>query len=246
MLARQRELGGGETGRHPRAFAGDAPGIDRGEADSQNQRRPKASQIERRQVEIFGRRPGQRIVHHRYDGRGSQRNAAEYQRIAEVERRGRDDDGCDEHQGEGVGDAARQIEQNRELQHIVGEIDCRFAIGETMTRRIAQGENDIEPGAERHASKALGERQRIAKTEIDHEQRRRLSGGGHPTQIRQSAQTDAAAHRRNLRRRHGLPARRLHFRVSRLHAPSTGVRFLLYPPAFAILSTGSIQPKLRH
>ena len=37
-----------------------------------------------------------------------------------------------EHQGKGIGDAAGQIEQRRQLQHVEGEIERGFAIGEAV------------------------------------------------------------------------------------------------------------------
>ena len=113
----------------------------------------------------------QRIVHHG-DHRGDrQREGAQDQRVAEIERRGRDDDRRDEHQSERIGDAAREIEKNRQLQHVIGQIDRRFAVGEAVARRIAQGENHVESGAERNAGHALDERQRITEAKIDDDHR---------------------------------------------------------------------------
>ena len=64
MLARQRQLGGGQARRHARGFRCDAPGIDRGEADADHQRRPDAGLVKLRQQQRFACRPGQRLVHH--------------------------------------------------------------------------------------------------------------------------------------------------------------------------------------
>ena len=52
-----------KPGRHARRFAGDAPGIDRGEADADHERSPDAALIERRQEQRLVRRPGQGLVH---------------------------------------------------------------------------------------------------------------------------------------------------------------------------------------
>ena len=218
LFARQSKLGGGKTGRHPGAFAGDAPSIDRGKSDAEHQRGPEAGLIKLRQHEMLGRRPGQRFVHHRDQRSRRQRDATQDQRIAQIEGRRRDDDGSDEHQGERIGDAAGEIKKGRQLQHVVSEINGRLAVGEPVAGRIAQGQDDIETGAEGYASQALNERQGIAEAEIDDEQSRRLAGRRHPAQIGQSAKAHAPSDRRSPQRLVS-PARplRLFLRIRRRH-----------------------------
>ena len=52
-----------------------------------------------------------------------------------------------EHQGKGIGDAAGEIKQRRQLQHIEGEIIAGFAIGEAMAGGIAQRQHHIQDRA---------------------------------------------------------------------------------------------------
>ena len=52
---------------------------------------------------------------HRHRGEGDE---GKYQGIAEIEGRRRDHHRSHEHQREGIGDAAGQVKQDRELQHI--------------------------------------------------------------------------------------------------------------------------------
>jgi hypothetical protein len=217
LFARQSKLGGGKTGRHPRAFAGDAPGIDRGKSDAEHERSPQAGLIKLRQHEMLGQRPGQRFVHHRDQRSRRQRDATQDQRIAQIEGRRRDDDGSDEHQGERIGDAAGEIEKGRQLQHVVSEINGRLAVGEPVAGRMAQGQDDVETGAEGYASQALNERQGIAEAEIDDEQSRRLAARRHPAQIRQGAKAHAPSDRRSPRGLYHPRPLRLFLRIRRRH-----------------------------
>ena len=57
---------------------------------------------------------------------------AQYQRVAEIERGGRDHDGREEHQRERIVDSAGEIKQRRQLQHVIGQMDGGFAVGEAM------------------------------------------------------------------------------------------------------------------
>ena len=77
--------------RHARGFAGDAPGIDRGEADADHQRRPDAGLIKLRQTAVpRPRAQGNGPCTDRDQRRRRQGDAGQDQRIAQIEGRGGD------------------------------------------------------------------------------------------------------------------------------------------------------------
>ena len=121
------------------------------------------------------------------------------QRVAEIERGGRDHHRRDEHQREGIFDAAGEIEKGRKLHHVIGEIDRGLAVGEPMGGGIADGERDVENSTRRDGGGATHQRQMIAKAEMHHEQRGRLARHRQPAQVRQRAQPHPAAAQRGRR-----------------------------------------------
>ena len=150
-------------------------------------------------ADLLSARPGQRPMPNRDQRHDHERDARENEGVAQVERGRRDHHGREEHQREGIGDAAGEIEKRRELQHVEGEINRRLTIGRAMAGRIAQRQDDIEHRACADEAGALCERQGITETEIDDEQGRRLSADGQPAQVGQRTQPDAAARRRRRR-----------------------------------------------
>ncbi len=110
MLACQRQLGRGQARLHTCCFAGNTPGIDRGETDADHQRGPDTRLIKLRQIEMLARRPWQRAMSNRDQRHGDESEPRQDQRIAKIERCRGDDDGGEKHQREGIGDAAGQIQ----------------------------------------------------------------------------------------------------------------------------------------
>ena len=125
----------------------------------------------------------------------NERQAAEKQRIAQIERRRRDHHRRQEHQREGIFDSARQVEKGAKLQHVISEIDRRLAIGEAVGRRIADSKDNVEERAHRNGDHAGDDRQRIVEAEMHDPDGCRLPTDSKPAQIAERAQPHAAARR---------------------------------------------------
>ena len=102
---------------------------------------------------------------------------AERDGFARRQGRGRHRDRRDEQEREGILEAARQIEQRRELEDVVGEQQKGIVALKTLACRVADAQEDVEPCRERDHRQADAERQIEAQT---NRRRRRSALAEHP------------------------------------------------------------------
>ena len=81
--------------------------------------------------------------------------------------RGRHRDRRDEQEGEGILQAAGQVEQRAELEDVVAEHQKGVVALETLACRVAEAERDVEPCRERDHRKTGADRQIDAHDPID-------------------------------------------------------------------------------
>lgn len=82
------------------------------------------------------------------------------------ERGGGNGDRYKKQKGERIFEAAREIEQDTELQHIIEQQQAGMGFLQPDAFAPADAEENVEPGAQRHRRKAEAERQREAKHEM--------------------------------------------------------------------------------
>ena len=86
LLMRQHQFGRGQGVAELARFLGDLPGVDADESDGEQDRKPDAHHVDRRQQQRIFRVPRQRVMHEDEHGRASDGEAAEHQREARRQR----------------------------------------------------------------------------------------------------------------------------------------------------------------
>ena len=161
LLALQHQFGGGQRiGEQPRLF-GDAEGIDGGEGDDGDDRHPHAGDIDERHGELAlrdtraaadGRTPAS--VAMAITSAPSSRGQRERQRGR------RDDDGHGHQQRERIGQPAGHVEQAGKLQRVEDQDAERRKRRQPVRRRIAEGQQQVQPGRAGDQREAQADRQR--------------------------------------------------------------------------------------
>jgi hypothetical protein len=122
-------------------------------------------------------------------GRG-QRSKGEC--IEEWERRCRDCYGRNDKKDEGVLDAARELNEGRQLQDVKRKKRCRQLRAEACTRRIAQAKDDVEPSGCCNKRETDADVETEAQPEIDVTNRSQLSCDAKPAQPHRGLQAQPA------------------------------------------------------
>ena len=146
LLALQHQFGGGECVGEQPGFLGNAPGVDRREGDRRQNRHPHAGDVDERNGQRLAGIPGQwempedQRARHQHDQAAEQRGHAQRQR------------GCGNHHRDGqqqrerIGQAAGEVEQAGELQRIEQQQRQRRIGLQAQRRRIAEGQEQVQPG----------------------------------------------------------------------------------------------------
>jgi hypothetical protein len=101
---------------------------------------------------------------------------------AQTQGRGRDRDRSDEQEGEGVLEPSGEIEQGRELKHVEAEHHEGIARFEPLARRVADAQDDIDPGGERDHREAPADWEIDADHPIGADHRHALAEHREPAQ----------------------------------------------------------------
>ena len=116
---------------------------------------------------------------------------AERQRPSRRQGHGRDQHRRDEKNGEGVLEAAGEIEEARELQDIGAQQQRREPVAEAMAHREAQREPHIEQGRSKDHAERQDDRHAKAEAETDDGHGDRLPENREPAQPDESAEAQA-------------------------------------------------------
>ncbi len=212
LLARQHQLGRRQRVGELAGFLGDLPGMQADERDREQDGKPHAHDIDRRQLERRLGVPRQRIVHEHEHGRAGDGEAAEHQRHARRQRGGRDQHRSEKQDRERVLQPAGEEQQHGELGDVEGEQPRRPVGLEPLRHRKANAQRDVEPGGERDHRQAGPDLQLEIEPEIDHQHGGGLADHREPAQPHQRVEAHAApgpvgfhdglvGHSRNLRLR---------------------------------------------
>jgi len=151
------------------------------------QRHGQAQAVDRRQVQGLARVPRGRQGVHRQAQHRHDRQDRDRQGIARRQAGAGEGDRGDDQQGEGVGDAAGEIEQADQLQDVEAELGRGLPVSRRAAADGRHGEQQVEPGADPDDDRAgqvrRGELQHLGD---DHQ-------GDGLTRQRQPAQGDQGA-----------------------------------------------------
>ena len=137
-------------------------------------------------------KPGQRQMELGEQRRHQNGEAAKRHRDPRRQGRGRHRHRRDEQEGEGILQAAGQIEQRAELEDVVAEHQEGVVALQALARRIAEAERDVEPCRQRDHRKAGADRQIDAHDPIDDDHGRALAEHREPAQPHDGLQPQAA------------------------------------------------------
>ncbi len=107
---------------------------------------------------------------------------AEPERALGGERRGRDQDRCQEQHGEGVFEPAGQVEEPRQLQDVEGEERGGDVVAQPVACRILDAQEQVDPDRDADHQEAEGEGKGKSEAEADPGHGRRLAHDGEPAQ----------------------------------------------------------------
>src|SRR3990172_1168872 len=192
LLPGQDQLGCGKGSRHLAALFGQAPSIKRKEGHAGPHRRQHAHLVEKRVVERDARLPRQRQGMEGDEGCRGHGESPESDCVPERQRGRRNRDRCNDEHRERILDAARQIEQRRQLHDVVGEQERGKADREPVARRVADSQIDVDPSRHRDENEAWSDRQLETEHDRNHADGQDLTQHADPAQPHDRLQLEPA------------------------------------------------------
>ena len=192
LLAREHKLGGGQGIGEKAPLVGDAPGIDTDEGKSEQDGKPHAHDIEDRHVQQLPGIPGQRQVPARQRRRAGDREQSETEGQQGRQRRCRDHHGGEEQERERVLEAAREEQEEGELDDVEGQKGRGPRRLHPLSRGITQAQGNVDESGNHDRSERGGERKGKAEQKMDREHGHKLAGDRHPAQADEGFQAQGA------------------------------------------------------
>ncbi|MFO7497211.1 MAG: hypothetical protein R6X05_16415 [Desulfobacterales bacterium] len=199
LLVGERHFGCGKGVGHVAGLAGHRVHIETRKDDAADQRRPYARLVEIGQFHRLAGMPWQRPVMDRDERDARRGQPAQQYRTGQWQGCRRNGNGHHEQERERIGQPTGQIDQDGELQDVIGKHEGRKTFMQPSREAPAERQRDVQPGRKGDDGQARSQRQRKAKPEMDQQHRNQLTADSQPAQPDRGAQPQALVGEKSVR-----------------------------------------------